>query len=101
MLAMVTIPKNPIIQPVLQEPDSLAAWLENPPEGTKWVDEQLTEKSGMTLKHGRAQRRLSTLWANHQAATNLGGEVYTEVPCQTKKQGRRPDVAYITPDLLE
>lgn len=98
---MVTITKNPLIQPLLQEPDSLEAWLENPSEGTEWVNEQLAEKSGMTLKHGRAQRRLSTLWANHQAANHLGGEVYTEVPCQTKKQGRRPDVAYITPDLLE
>lgn len=29
-----------------------------------------------------------------------GGEVYTDVPCRTKKQGRRPDVAYLTPELL-
>ena len=29
-----------------------------------------------------------------------GGEVYTDVPCRTNKQGRRPDVAYLTPELL-
>lgn len=28
------------------------------------------------------------------------GEVYTDVPCRTNKQGRRPDVAYLTPELL-
>ncbi len=31
---------------------------------------------------------------------NQGGEVYTDVPCRTDKQGRRPDVAYLTPELL-
>ncbi|MEH2079061.1 MAG: Uma2 family endonuclease [Nostoc sp.] len=25
---------------------------------------------------------------------------YTEVPCRTSKQGRRPDVAYLTPELV-
>lgn len=30
-----------------------------------------------------------------------GGEVYVEASCRTAKQGRRPDVAYITAELLE
>ncbi len=76
-------------QPVPQEPDSLKAWAENPPVGTEWVNGQLIEKSGMTLQHGKAQRLLSTLWANYQAANGLGGEVYTEAPCQTKKAGAK------------
>jgi Uma2 family endonuclease len=30
-----------------------------------------------------------------------GGEVLVEIACRTLKQGRRPDVAYITSELLE
>lgn len=102
---MVTILKNPTVLGTAQAavssgPDSLEAWLANPPDGTEWVDDQLVEKTGMTLQHSKVQRRLSTLWANHQTNQNLGGEVYTEVPCRTQKQGRKPDVAYLTPDLL-
>ena len=98
---MVTILKNPTVQETVpSSPDSLEAWLENPPDGTEWVDDQLVEKTGMTLRHSKIQRRLSTLWANHQADQDLGGEVYTEVPCRTQKQGRKPDVAYLTSDLL-
>ncbi|MGB3296365.1 MAG: Uma2 family endonuclease [Phormidesmis sp.] len=98
---MVTILKNPTFQETASSgPDSLEAWLENPPDGTEWVDDQLVEKTGMTLKHSKVQRRLSTLWANYQADQNLGGEVYTEVPCQTRKQGRKPDVTYLSPDLV-
>lgn len=102
---MVTILKNPAIPDTAQDampsgPDSLEAWLENPPDGTEWVDDQLVEKTGMTLQHSKVQRRLSTLWANYQTDQNLGGEVYTEVPCRTQKQGRKPDVAYLTPGLL-
>ncbi len=102
---MVTILKNPTISDtakdaLLSGPDSLESWLENPPDGTEWVDDQLVEKTGMTLKHSKVQRRLSTLWANYQNDQNLGGEVYTEVPCRTQKLGRKPDVAYLTPNLL-
>jgi Uma2 family endonuclease len=32
--------------------------------------------------------------------SQIGGEVYTELPCKTNKQGRRPDVAYLTPELV-
>jgi Uma2 family endonuclease len=81
-------------------PASLEEWLLNPPEGTEWVDGQLIEKVGMTLKHSRVQRKLSSLWASYKDASELGGEVYTEVPCRTNKQGRSPDVAYLTPALM-
>lgn len=99
---MVTITKNPIAEDSeLLKPDSLEAWLENPLKGTEWVNDRLIEKTGMTLTHSKIQRRLSTVWAIYQAKQELGGEVYTEVPCQTQRQGRKPDVAYLTPALLK
>ncbi|MGB3694842.1 MAG: Uma2 family endonuclease [Spirulinaceae cyanobacterium] len=36
----------------------------------------------------------------YQESSGQGGEVYTEAPCQTQAQGRRPDVAYLTPELV-
>jgi Uma2 family endonuclease len=90
-------------QSVLNLPQllSLEEWLLNPVDGTEWVDGQLIEKVGMTLKHSRVQRQLSSRWAIYKDANGLGGEVYTEVPCRTNKQGRSPDVAYLTPALME
>ncbi|MDB9312976.1 Uma2 family endonuclease [Spirulina sp. CS-785/01] len=79
---------------------SLEDWLENPPERTEWVNGELFEKNGITLKHSKAQSRLSRQWANYIESSNQGGEVYTEVPCRTEKQGRSPDVAYLTPELV-
>lgn len=54
----------------------------------------------MTLKHSRAQFKIGRSWANYIDFNGLGGEVYTEVPCRTNKQGRSPDVAYLTPQLV-
>jgi Uma2 family endonuclease len=90
-------------QSVLNLPQlsSLEEWLLNPVDGTEWVDGKLIEKAGTTLKHSRVQRKLSSLWAIYKDANGLGGEVYTEVPCRTNKQGRSPDVAYLTPALME
>lgn len=92
---------------------SLEEWMCNPPKGTEWVDgklrqkrllewsnEELAEKSGMSLKNSRIQSKLSTYWRNYMNSSGQGGEVYTEVPCRTNKQGRSPDVAYLTPELL-
>ncbi|HEY9600765.1 MAG TPA: Uma2 family endonuclease [Allocoleopsis sp.] len=79
---------------------SLEDYLQNPPENMEWVDGQLVEKTGMTLKHGRIQSRLARYWGNYKDNHNLGGEVYTEAPCRTNQQIRRPDVAYLTPELL-
>ncbi|MDY6805286.1 MAG: Uma2 family endonuclease [Cyanobacteriota bacterium] len=79
---------------------SLEDWMENPPEGQEWIDGQLLEKSSMTLKHARIQLKLGTYWRNYKESTGQGGEVYTDVPCRTEKQGRRPDLAYLPPDLV-
>jgi Uma2 family endonuclease len=79
---------------------SLEAWIQNPPEGTEWVNEALIEKDGMTLKHSRIQARLATYWKNYKDSQGQEGEVYTDVPCRTHQQGRSPDVAYLTPELV-
>ncbi len=88
------------ISPQVSEVFSLEDWMQNPPEGKEWVDEKLVEKSGMNLKHSRLQSRLARYWGNYKDSSEQGGEVYTEVPCRTKKQGRYPDVAYLTAELL-
>lgn len=80
---------------------SLEDWLHNAPEGTEWVNGELLEKNGVTLKHSRIQAKLSTYWRNYKDSSGQGGEVYTEVPCRTSQQGRRPDVAYLTPELVQ
>jgi Uma2 family endonuclease len=79
---------------------SLEEFLIKPPERMEWVDGKLVEKTGMTFKHSLAQSKLSTSWRNYQNSSGQGGEVLTEILCRTNKQGRRPDVAYITPELL-
>lgn len=79
---------------------SLEDWLENPPVATEWVEGKLLEKNGMTLKHSRIQSQLSFSWRSYINSSTKGGEVYTDVPCRTNKQGRSPDVAYLTPELV-
>ena len=79
---------------------SLEDWMHNAPENTEWVNGELLEKNGMTLKHSRIQAKLATYWRNHLNSSQQRGEVYTEVPCRTNQQGRRPDVAYLTPELV-
>lgn len=80
---------------------SLEDFLVRPPDRMEWVDGNLVEKTGMTFKHGLAQVNLATSWKNYKNSSGQGGEVVTEVLCRTAKQGRRPDVAYITPELLQ
>ncbi len=79
---------------------TLDVWSDNPPTRTEWVNGVLVQKQNMTLKHSKVQCRLSTLWSIYSDANGFGGEVYTEAPCRTRRQGRSPDVAYLTPDLL-
>jgi Uma2 family endonuclease len=64
------------------------------------VDGQLVEKNGMTLKTGKIQSRLSRYWGDYKDSSGQGGEAYVEVPCRTNQQIRRPDVAYLTPELV-
>jgi Uma2 family endonuclease len=79
---------------------SLEDWMQNPLERTEWVNEELVEKNGMTLKHSRVQLKLGHYWVEYADTNGCGGEVYTEAPCRTQKQGRSPDVAYLTPELV-
>lgn len=79
---------------------SLEEFIAHPPERMEWVDGQLVEKTGMGFKHGRTQAKLAFYWGNHKNSSGQRGEVLTETLCRTQKQGRLPDVAYITPDLI-
>ncbi|BAZ08604.1 hypothetical protein NIES4071_04090 [Calothrix sp. NIES-4071] len=79
---------------------SLEDWMQNPINDTEWVNGELIEKNGMTLKHSQVQSNLARYWGNYKDSSGLGGNVYTDVPCLTNIQGRRPDVAYLTPALV-
>ncbi len=80
---------------------SLEDFIDRPIQGMEWVDGQLVEKTGMTLLHSKTQSRLDYSWRNYMISSGQGGEVYTEALCRTIKQGRRPDVAYLTPELSQ
>ncbi len=73
----------------------------NLPENMECVDGELIEKTGITFKHSVTQANLSYQWRNYIISSEKGGKVCTEAPCRTERQSRRPDVAYITPELLE
>jgi Uma2 family endonuclease len=79
---------------------SLEDWMQEPAEGREWLNGKLVEKNGMTLKHSRIQARLAHYWRIYIDSSGKAGEVYTEVPCRTNKQGRIPDLAYLTPELV-
>lgn len=80
---------------------SLEDFIAHPPERTEWVDGKIVEKTAMTYKHGLAQGKLSFYWRNHLLELGQGGEICVETLCRTNKQARRPDVAYISAELLE
>ncbi|HBB35222.1 MAG TPA: hypothetical protein DDZ80_18910 [Cyanobacteria bacterium UBA8803] len=79
---------------------SLEEFIANPTENAEWVNGQIVEKNGVTFQHSKIQSRLDRSWGNYMVSSEQGGEVCVEVPCRTNKQVRRPDVAYITADLL-
>jgi Uma2 family endonuclease len=88
-------------QPIVNPPSlDLEAVLQDLPEHHEWVDGKFVEKNSMTLKHSRVQLKLGVAWSQYKDVHHHGGEVYTEAPCRTRQQIRRPDVAYLTPDLL-
>lgn len=82
-------------------PQSLEAFLENPPERLEWVDEKLIETPEMTAKTGRIQARLARHWGNYKDTSGQGGEVYTETACRTVERVRCPDVAYLPPAMVQ
>lgn len=88
--------------PVLDQSKAFSSedYMLNPPDNTEWVDGQLVEKQGMTAKHSRIQARLAAYWINYKTSSGQGGDVYTEASCWTAARGRRPDVSYLTPELV-
>ncbi len=79
---------------------SLEDFLANPRDRMEWVDGKLAETTGMTLRHSLIHSRLICYWANYITESGQGGEILVGVPSRTLKQGRRPDVAYLTAELL-
>jgi Uma2 family endonuclease len=71
------------------------------PEGMELVNGDLVEKAGITLKHAGLQNALGAEWRSYSRASQQGGKTYTEGLCQTQTQKRRPDVAYVTQNLLD
>lgn len=84
----------------LQDNLTIEDFMANPAKNMEWVDGQLVETNGMTLKHSRIQSKLARSWGNYKDSSGQAGEVYTEPPCRTSRQVRRPDVAYLTPELV-
>ena len=84
----------------VQDNLTIEDFIANPPDNMEWVDRQLVEKNDMTLKTGLIQSKLSRCWGNYKDSSGQGGEVYTEAPCRTNQKVRRPDVAYLTPELV-
>lgn len=90
----------------VEESRELSPASENPPEGVERVDGQWIEKSYMTLKHSTVQAGLAARWLNYSETpdaegTVLAGTVVTEALCQTQMQKRRPDIAYVTDELIQ
>uniref|UniRef100_A0A832M2K9 Uma2 family endonuclease n=1 Tax=Oscillatoriales cyanobacterium SpSt-402 TaxID=2282168 RepID=A0A832M2K9_9CYAN len=71
------------------------------PEGMEEVDGVLIEKIGVTVKHALTQSNLATEWHSYARLSGQSGKTYVEAPCQTDQQKRRPDVAYLTTELVE
>lgn len=84
----------------LQDNFTLEEFMAHPCDNMELVDGQLVEKNGMTLKTGKIQLSLGDAWKNYKDSSGQGGEAYVEVPCRTSQQIRRPDVAYLTPELV-
>ncbi|MEG4560552.1 MULTISPECIES: Uma2 family endonuclease [unclassified Microcoleus] len=89
-----------VMTAVLSDNVSLEDFIASPTDDMEWVDGQIVEKNGMTAKHSRIQSRLDRSWGNYKDSSGQGGEVYVEVPCRTDRRVRRPDVAYLTAELV-
>ena len=67
----------------------------------EWINQDLDEHKTPTLKQRRIIGNLYYYWRSYKDYSGQGGEVYNHVPCRTRLQGRSPDVAYITPQLVK
>lgn len=88
------------IATLIEEKFNLEDFIANPPENQEWVNGQLMEKTGMTIKHSEIQATLVCDWKNYIRESGQGGKAYVELPCRTLRQGRRPDVCYLTSELV-
>lgn len=93
---------NPEVTPVYRpgQAVSLADFLAHPPDQCEWVNGLIVKKTVVTSIHSASQVRLARILDVFVSQSGLGGVVYVELLCRTQKQGRRPDVSYITPELL-
>ena len=89
-----------VMAAVLSGNVSLEDFMASPPDDMESVDGQIAQKNGMTAKHSLIQSKLDFFWRSYKISSGQGGEVYTEVPCRTDRRVRRPDVAYLTPELV-
>ncbi|AFY75358.1 hypothetical protein Syn7502_03518 [Synechococcus sp. PCC 7502] len=80
---------------------SLEEFMQNPPENSEWVNEQIIEKQNMGFLHSKLQVELASLLLTFAKANNLAGIVCTELLCRTLKQARKPDVAYMSTKQVE
>lgn len=71
------------------------------PSLMEYVDGKLIEKTGATLHHGLTQGNLAIEWRNFAKTTQQMGKALISPPYATVEQIRRPDVAYMTAELLE
>ncbi|AFY59865.1 Uma2 family endonuclease [Synechococcus sp. PCC 6312] len=94
---------NPEVIPVYRpgQQVSLAEFLAHPPDQCEWIDNFIEEKKGMTLNHAATQAKLAYLWQQYLFQAQSTGRVLVEALCRTQAQGRRPDVALITAELLD
>jgi Uma2 family endonuclease len=83
-----------------KETVGLEDYITDSPENQEWIDGNLVEKAGMTIRHSKIQSRIARLWGNYLRESGQGGEAYVELPCVTVDRGRRPDVCYLTPELI-
>lgn len=79
---------------------TLEEFLANPPEHQEWIDGEIKETTGMTIRHSELQAKLIIALGIYLQTSQQGGKIYAELPCKTIKQGRRPDVAYLRAELV-
>jgi hypothetical protein len=58
---------------------TLEEWMENPPDLQEWVDGELLEKNGITLKHSKVQGNLYYYWRTYKDSSGQGGVVSTQI----------------------
>lgn len=81
---------------------SLEDFMINPPDNMEWVNGKLLEKASITLKHSKILANLLFNWKTYITSNApAGGSIDLHLPCHTNKHIRRPDLAYLTPELIE